>query len=109
VRRPPSCIRDGLARRRPRVDQRHADSDWLIEPLVEAGLGTEQIRTLVYRLGFEAVVHQGAPPVDRIRAVVADQPALVRAAWTEVVARMIVSTTDPVRTVDPGRRVPGDG
>jgi len=91
------------------VEERSAGSHWLIEPLVEAGLGSEQIRTLVYRLGFEAVVHQGAPPVDRIRAVVADQPAPVRAAWTEVVTRMILFPDDAVRRGAPRPRPAGEG
>jgi hypothetical protein len=91
------------------VDERHTSQDWLIQPLVEAGLGTEQIRTLVYRLGFEAVVSAGAPSVDRIRAVVADQPAPVRAAWTEVVARMIVHADDHALALGPTpRRIPPD-
>jgi hypothetical protein len=105
------------------VDECHPSRQWLLQPLVEAGLEPERIRTLVYRLAFESVVGQGAPSVDRIRAVVADQPPLVRAAWTEVIARMLVWTEDPasapepaspppasrVTTVAPRPRVPGDG
>jgi hypothetical protein len=90
------------------VDERHPSQHWLLQPLVEAGLETEQIRTLVYRLSFEAVVSKGAPSVDRIRAVVADQPALVRAAWTEVVARLIIWVDDPAGAPRPLQGLPDD-
>ena len=62
---------------------------WIIEPLVDAGLAPDRIRALVFRLGFEAVVDTGRAPHERLTALVRDEPAHVRAAWTTVIGRMI--------------------
>jgi hypothetical protein len=59
---------------------------WLIAPLLEAGLDLERIRTLVFRLGFQAVVDPGRHElVDVVRA----EPADVRAAWEAMLRRML--------------------
>ena len=50
---------------------------WLIEPLVEAGMDLEEIRTLLVRLAFDAVVDPGTVP------------AGIRAAVTEMIGRML--------------------
>ncbi|MGY1594191.1 hypothetical protein ACI79D_19605 [Geodermatophilus sp. SYSU D00708] len=63
--------------------------DWVLQPLLDLGLGVERIRTLVYRLSFEVVVRDGHPSVAHLRAVVADEPPAVRRAWTEVIGRLI--------------------
>jgi hypothetical protein len=58
----------------------------MIEPLLDAGLGLEQIRTLLFRLAFEDIVGDGsADPTD----VVGDQPPAVQAAWRHTIGRMI--------------------
>lgn len=61
---------------------------WIVAPLVEAGLEIERIRTLVFRLGFEAVV-DGAAVHERLTGLVRDEPAEVRAAWTAMIGRML--------------------
>jgi hypothetical protein len=50
---------------------------WLIEPLVEAGMDLEEIRRLLVRLSFDAVVDPGTVP------------AGVRGAVTEMIGRML--------------------
>jgi hypothetical protein len=80
------CIRTGAFLRTPDVDPRR----WIVQPLIDAGLPSETITDLLFRLGFEAV----ARPADLdgwVRAVVADQPAAVRAAWVETLSRMIAA------------------
>ena len=62
---------------------------WLIEPLLEAGLGLEEIRGLVFRLAFEAVV--GVDDPSGAQRLVDDQPLHVQAAWARTIDRMIVS------------------
>ena len=59
---------------------------WLIAPLLEAGLDLERIRTLVFRLGFQAVVDPGR---DELVDVVRSEPAEVRAAWEAMLRRML--------------------
>jgi hypothetical protein len=63
--------------------------EWVIRPLLDAGLDLDRITDLVVRVGFEAVVGEGAPAAVPVSTLVDDQPAPVRAAWTEVVHRMI--------------------
>ena len=53
---------------------------WLIEPLLAAGMGLEEIRALVVRLACEE---------DGVLRLVGDQPARVQAAWHETIGRMI--------------------
>lgn len=61
---------------------------WMIEPLLDAGLDLEQIRTLLYRLAFEAMVGDSAgDPTE----VVDDQPPAVQAAWRHAIGRMLAS------------------
>ena len=61
----------------------------IIEPLVDAGLELEQIRVLLFRLAFDAIVSEGIPTVSDVTTVVRDQPPEVQAAWMRVVGRMI--------------------
>jgi hypothetical protein len=72
------------------VDSLPPNPDWVLQPLLDLDLGVERIRTLVYRLSFEVVVHEGRPTVADLRTVVADQPPAVKQAWTEVIGRLIV-------------------
>jgi len=64
--------------------------DWFIQPLIDAGLEAEQIEALVFRLGFEVIVSDGCPTVTALGAVVADRPPAIKAAWIEVIDRLIV-------------------
>lgn len=60
---------------------------WLIAPLLDAGLDLERIRTLVVRLGFQAVVDPGrGEPTDVVRS----EPVEVRAAWEAMLERMLL-------------------
>lgn len=62
------------------------ETDWLVQPLVEAGLGPDEIRVLVTRLCFEIVVTGAAGA--RLLDVAADRRPAVRAAWIQVIDRM---------------------
>jgi hypothetical protein len=63
--------------------------EWIIRPLVDAGLGLDLIRDLLFRLGFAAVVSEGRSTAAAVASLVSDQPAGVQAAWHEVIDRMI--------------------
>jgi hypothetical protein len=69
---------------------------WVVEPLLDAGLGLEQIRSLVFRLAFDAMVGGVSGAATILRNVVADQPAPVQRAWAEAISRLIV-----VRDLEP--------
>ena len=53
---------------------------------MNAGLDLEQIRTLVFRLAFEAIVGVGTAALTEL---VSDQSAEVQAAWRHAIGRMI--------------------
>ena len=61
----------------------------MIRPLIDAGLGLDRIRELLFRLGFEAIVSENRGTVAIVQTLVSDQPARVQIAWTEVIGRMI--------------------
>ena len=60
---------------------------WLVAPLLDAGLDLERIRTLVVRLGFQAVVEPGR---GELTDVVRQEPVEVRAAWEAMLRRMLL-------------------
>jgi hypothetical protein len=62
---------------------------WVIRPLVDAGLGMDRIRDLLFRLSFEEIVSEGQNTMACVTTVVSDQPVEIRAAWAEVIGRML--------------------
>jgi hypothetical protein len=61
---------------------------WFAEPLLAAGLDADDIAVLVSRLTHVAM--GCGPEIDTaLRGLVADQPEHVRAAWIEMIDRMI--------------------
>jgi hypothetical protein len=73
---------------------------WVIEPLVDAGLGLDEIRTLVFDLGFAAIVSEGRGGIAEVLDVVRDRPAEVRLAWQAMIGRML--DLEPVDGPAPG-------
>ena len=63
--------------------------EWVIRPLIDAGVGLDRIRDLLFRLGFEAIVSEGRGTAAQVSTLVSDQPPHVQVAWTEVIGRMI--------------------
>ena len=80
--------------RRVGVEHLTPHQQWVIQPLIDAGLGAEEVRTLIFRLAFDAIVCEGSPPGTDVTSVVADQPPAVRTAWLKVIGRMLTSTQD---------------
>jgi hypothetical protein len=60
---------------------------WIIEPLLDAGLELEQITELVFRLSFEAAVC--GRPLGHVTELVTDRSPEIRAAWHQVIGRML--------------------
>jgi hypothetical protein len=64
---------------------------WVVQPLVDAGLAQDEIRALLVRLGLDAMLQPvPASPADAM-APVRDRPAEVRAAWAEMIDRMVTA------------------
>lgn len=63
---------------------------WILQPLVAAGLPPQTITDLLFRLSFESLARDGAAD-DGARAVVDGHPPAVQAAWVETLSRMIAA------------------
>jgi hypothetical protein len=70
----------------PLPPQQH---EWVIRPLIDAGLGLDRIRELLFRLGFEAIVSEGRSTAAHVSTMVSSEPPHVQAAWHEVIGRML--------------------
>jgi hypothetical protein len=62
--------------------------EWVIRPLIDAGLGLDRIKDLLFRLGFESIVSEGRGTAIQVSTMVESEPR-VQAAWHEVIDRMI--------------------
>ena len=62
---------------------------WLIEPLLAVGLELEEVRRLVFRLAFEAIVGADDGSATGLQRLVHDHPLPVQAAWAQVIDRML--------------------
>ena len=90
VPRSPVCIRRACGARRQEVGSLSPEQDyWLIRPLIDAGLGLDGIRDLLFRLAFAAIVTEGQGTAASVTTLVDNQPPEIRCAWTEVIGRMI--------------------
>ena len=70
---------------RPRSQQQ-----WVLQPLIDAGVDLDEIGHLVFRLAFETIVRDGIDALVSARELVADRSADVRAAWAETLRRMVM-------------------
>ena len=70
----------------------HEHQRWVIQPLLDAGLDLEEVRELVVRLGSDP---DGTGAC--LTGLVSDRPPEVRAAWIEVIDRMIWGDPRAVR------------
>ena len=61
---------------------------WLIEPLLRAGMDVEEIRARITRLAFDCIV-DADPGAASSLTTLADRPPEVRAAWAEMIGRML--------------------
>ena len=70
---------------RPRSQQQ-----WVLQPLIDAGVDLDDIGHLVFRLAFETIVRDGMDALVSARELVADRSADVREAWAETLRRMVM-------------------
>ena len=68
---------------------------WVVQPLLDAGLELDTIRALVFQLAFEAVVRDGTAPPNLVRTLVADLSPAVQTAWAETIGRMVLIDLPP--------------
>jgi hypothetical protein len=85
------CIQGGAAARKPFVEVLgRGQPQWVVQPLIDAGVELDQIRVLVFRLAFEDIVGVGPNSLAGLRDLVADRPAQVRAAWAQTIGRLLL-------------------
>ena len=63
---------------------------WVVQPLIDAGLELEQIRVLVFRLAFEGIVGEARGGLAGLSDLVADRPAQVQEAWAQTLGRLLL-------------------
>ena len=68
-----------------------AQHDWVIQPLVDAGLARDEICTLVFRLAFQGIVTEGRGTLPGLQELVAAHPVAVQAAWVQTISRLIAA------------------
>jgi hypothetical protein len=68
---------------------------WVVQPLLDVGLDQDQIRDMVFRLAFQDVVSEGRDTLRWVTELVVDQPAEVRTAWAQTIARMLTLEFPP--------------
>jgi hypothetical protein len=68
----------------------HEQQQWVVQPLIDAGVELERIRELVFSLAFADVVSEGRGTLGAVTDLVADQSGTVRAAWAQTIARLLV-------------------
>jgi hypothetical protein len=72
---------------RPFAGEQH---QWVVQPLLDAGVHLEEIRDLVFGLAFTDVVSEGRDTLAALTGLVADRPGPVRLAWAQTIARLQV-------------------
>ena len=63
---------------------------WVVQPLIDAGVELEQIRALVFHLAFEDVVTEGRGTRAILGELVADRSPQVQAAWAQMIGRLLL-------------------
>ncbi len=76
------------------VERLSPHQQWVIQPLIDAGLDLKHIQTLIFRLAFDAITGEGCPPGSDVTFLVADQSPEVQTAWLAAIGRMLISTED---------------
>jgi hypothetical protein len=61
---------------------------WVVQPLIDAGVSLDRIHELVFDLAFADLVSEGRDTLTAVSALVADQPGAVRVAWVQTIARL---------------------
>jgi hypothetical protein len=61
---------------------------WIIAPLLEAGLGLDEVRELLFLVNCELQLDRG-PTAPGPIALLCDRRPRIRAAWIETVDRML--------------------
>jgi hypothetical protein len=70
------------------VEENESQPQWIVAPLLDAGLDVDDVRTLLFRVTFECLVG-GRNDLSDVSAFLGEQPPPVRAAWVETVNRML--------------------
>jgi hypothetical protein len=63
---------------------------WVVQPLIDAGMAPGQIADLVFRLAFQDIVSEGRDTLAALPRLVADRPPEVRTAWAQTIARLLL-------------------
>jgi hypothetical protein len=62
---------------------------WLVQPLIDAGLVEDEVRDLLFRLAFEAIVDDRPDGAPTLADLARDKAPSVHQAWIGVLDRML--------------------
>ena len=74
--------------------------EWVVRPLVDAGLDQGDLHALLVRVTFECLVTGGRCDVSDLETFLGPQSPAVRAAWVETVGRMLGAYDVPADASD---------
>jgi kynureninase len=63
---------------------------WVVQPLIDAGVSVDRIHELVFDLAFADLVSEGRDTLTAVSALVAGHSEAVRVAWAQTIARLLV-------------------
>ena len=82
-------IRIGTGPRTPDVEGNESQPQWIVAPLLGAGLAVDDVGTLLLRATFEFLIAGRRCDLSDVSTLLGRQPYAVRAAWVETVDRML--------------------
>jgi hypothetical protein len=68
---------------------------WVVQPLLDAGVELPQVCELVFQLAFDGIATAGRATVAGLGDLVADRPPEVRSAWAQMISRMLLLELAP--------------
>ena len=72
-----------------------ADQQWVVQPLLDAGVALPQVCELVFDLAFGDIVTAGRGTIASLGDLVADRSPEVRSAWAQVISRLLLLELAP--------------
>ena len=62
---------------------------WVVQPLIDAGVPPDDIRDLVFDLAFVDLASEGRETAAALAGLVVDRSAAVRLAWAQTISRLL--------------------
>jgi hypothetical protein len=71
------------------------EQQWVVQPLLDAGVALPQVCELVFDLAFGDIVTAGRGTIASLGDLVADRSPEVRSAWAQMISRLLLLELTP--------------